>query len=381
MLGVFGPNVQRYFGMNDATFGLLVGVQVTALVLLAVPIGYLGTKIDRGRILRWSALAWSVMSFATTFAVTAAAVLPRPLRRRHRQVGRRAGRQVAAHRLLPAELVEPDPGHPRRGQPGRRPARPGAGLRHRLLRRRRRRHLALGVPRPHRARRSSRSSPPAASEEPENQMVRGLAGATLSVTGAPSGMNFREAVAPSARASRPSSARSSASACSASRLVGVVAFLNIFLERQYGIDADRPRRHRHDPRHGRRCSARWSAATSASASSPPRRPGPCASSALAIAGVLGAARLRRVPAHRVAVRARRLGRPVRPPGRHRPAVHRAVGHQPAPPAAAHVLAARADGRGHGRHRRRRDRRRHRRGHRHPVGPGQPSPPPASSAAC
>lgn len=72
--------------------------------------------------------------------------------------------------------------------------------------------------------------------EPENQMVR-LAGATLSVTGAPSGMNFREA------ATRlliiPTFKRQIIGiGVLGFGLVGVVALLNIFLERQYGIGAD-----------------------------------------------------------------------------------------------------------------------------------------------
>ena len=138
------------------------------------------------------------MSFATTFADQAAAVLPRPLRRRRRQVRRRAGGQVAAHRLLPTQRLEPDPRHPQRGQPGGRAARAGARVRHRLLRRRRRRHLALGVPRAHRAVGHRARRRRGSCKEPENQMVRGLAGATLSVTGAPSGMNFREAATPAA---------------------------------------------------------------------------------------------------------------------------------------------------------------------------------------
>jgi len=236
VLGVFGPNVQRYFGMSDATFGLLVGVQVTALVLLAVPIGYLGTKVDRGRILRWSALAWSIMSFATTFALK----LPLFFLARFGVGVGKSGVEPVGKSLLTdyypplawnRVLAVHSAANPLGALLG--PA------------------LAFGiaffagdgddvwrwafpvltVPSVIALVASRRL------QEPEQQMVRGLAGATLSVTGAPSGMGFREA---SMRLlTIPTFKRQIIGiGVLGFGLVGVLAFVNIFLERQYGIDAD-----------------------------------------------------------------------------------------------------------------------------------------------
>lgn len=69
VLAVFGPNIKRYFGISNAALGGIVGLQVFLVILLAVPIGYAGTRFDRASILRWSAVAWSIFSFATAFAV------------------------------------------------------------------------------------------------------------------------------------------------------------------------------------------------------------------------------------------------------------------------------------------------------------------------
>ncbi len=235
VLGVFGPNVQRYFGMNDATFGLLVGVQVTALVLLAVPIGYLGTKIDRGRILRWSALAWSVMSFATTFAVK----LPLFFLARFGVGIGKSGVEPVGKSLL-TDFYPPNSWN--RILAVHNAANPvgallGPALAFGIA------YIAgdgddvwrwafpvLTVPSVIALVASIKL------KEPENQMVRGLAGATLTVTGAPSGMNFREAAGRLLRI--PTFKRQIVGiGVLGFALVGVVAFLNIFLERQYGIDA------------------------------------------------------------------------------------------------------------------------------------------------
>lgn len=69
VFAVFGPNIQDYFGLSDAGLGALVGLSVFAIVVFAVPVGYLGTKRDRPRILKVSAVVWSAFSFATAFAV------------------------------------------------------------------------------------------------------------------------------------------------------------------------------------------------------------------------------------------------------------------------------------------------------------------------
>jgi len=236
VLGIFGPNVQRYFGMSDAVFGLLVGVQVLALVLLAVPIGYLGTKVDRGVILRWSAVAWSIMSFATTFALT----LPLFFLSRFgvgigksgvEPVGKSLltdyyppmawNRVLAVHgaanplgALLGPALAFAIAAFAGDGDDIWRWAFP-----------------VLTVPSVIALVASRRL------KEPEQQMVRGLAGATLTVTGAPSGMSFRQAV--TRLLTIPTFKRQIIGiGVLGFGLVGILAFVNIFLERQYGIDAD-----------------------------------------------------------------------------------------------------------------------------------------------
>lgn len=252
VLGVFGPNVQRYFGMNDATFGLLVGVQVTALVLLAVPIGYLGTKIDRGRILRWSALAWSIMSFATTFAVKLPLFF---LARFGVGIGKSGVEPVgkslltdyyppnAWNRILAVHnaanpvgaLLGPALAFVIAAFVGLEPATELVdGVAKEVMRAPddiwRWAFPVLTVPSVI-ALIASRKL-----KEPEQQMVRGIAGATLSVTGAPSGMNFREATG--RLLSIPTFRRQILGiGVLGFALVGVVAFLNIFLERIYEIDA------------------------------------------------------------------------------------------------------------------------------------------------
>lgn len=69
VLGVMAPNIRRYFDIDNTTLGAIVGVQVTLVVFASVPVGYLGTKVDRARLLRWSALAWGAFSAATAFAL------------------------------------------------------------------------------------------------------------------------------------------------------------------------------------------------------------------------------------------------------------------------------------------------------------------------
>jgi branched-chain amino acid transport system ATP-binding protein len=66
---VFAPNIRRYFDISNAALGGIVGLQVALLVLLGVPIGYLGTRMNRAHLLRVAAAVWAVFSAATAFAV------------------------------------------------------------------------------------------------------------------------------------------------------------------------------------------------------------------------------------------------------------------------------------------------------------------------
>jgi MFS family permease len=70
VLGVFAPNLRRYFGINNTALGAIIGAQLALIIVAAVPIGYWATRINRARLLRWSAAVWGLFSTATTFAIT-----------------------------------------------------------------------------------------------------------------------------------------------------------------------------------------------------------------------------------------------------------------------------------------------------------------------
>jgi len=67
--GIFAPEIQRYFDINDTALGAIVGAQFALLIIAGVPIGYWATRVNRARLLRWSAAVWSVFSTATALAV------------------------------------------------------------------------------------------------------------------------------------------------------------------------------------------------------------------------------------------------------------------------------------------------------------------------
>jgi MFS family permease len=70
VLGVFAPNLRRYFGINNTALGAIIGAQLALIIIAAVPVGYWATRINRARLLRWSAAIWGLFSTATTFAIT-----------------------------------------------------------------------------------------------------------------------------------------------------------------------------------------------------------------------------------------------------------------------------------------------------------------------
>lgn len=70
VLGVFAPNIRRYFGINNTAIGAIVGAQLALIIVAAVPVGYWATRLNRARLLRWSAAIWGIFSTATTFAIT-----------------------------------------------------------------------------------------------------------------------------------------------------------------------------------------------------------------------------------------------------------------------------------------------------------------------
>jgi MFS family permease len=233
VLGVFGPNLKRYFGIDNATLGAIVGVQVLAVVLFAVPVGYLGTKIDRARILRWSVAIWTAFSVAIAWAI----YLPLFFlgvfgigiaRSSSEPVGKSLltdyyppmgwNRVLAAHSAanplgsmlgpafaaIIAVFVAGD-GVWRVAFP------------------------LLAIP--------SVIMLIAARKlrEPENQMVRGVTGGMITITGAPSGLPFRAAVRSLVRI--PTFKRQLVGiGILGFGLVGMLTFFNLFLEEQYGID-------------------------------------------------------------------------------------------------------------------------------------------------
>ena len=75
ILAVFAPEIKSYFDINDTMLGAVVGIQVALTIIAAVPIGYLATRVDRARMLRWSAAAWTVVSAATALCVRLPAFL------------------------------------------------------------------------------------------------------------------------------------------------------------------------------------------------------------------------------------------------------------------------------------------------------------------
>ena len=66
---VFAPNIRRYFDISNAALGGIVGLQVLLILLVSIPLGYAGTKVNRVRLLRASAAVWAACSAATSMAV------------------------------------------------------------------------------------------------------------------------------------------------------------------------------------------------------------------------------------------------------------------------------------------------------------------------
>ncbi|MGH9084942.1 MAG: MFS transporter [Acidimicrobiales bacterium] len=68
-VAVFAPNLRRYFDISNATLGGIVGAQIALIIVVGIPLGYLGTRVDRARLLRASAAVWAFCAAATAFAV------------------------------------------------------------------------------------------------------------------------------------------------------------------------------------------------------------------------------------------------------------------------------------------------------------------------
>ena len=65
---VLAPNIQRSFGLDDRDFGLLVIANLSAVLLLAIPVGFYGDRLRRTRLVTAGALIAGVFSLLTGFA-------------------------------------------------------------------------------------------------------------------------------------------------------------------------------------------------------------------------------------------------------------------------------------------------------------------------
>ena len=66
---VFAPNIRRYFDISNAALGGIVGLQVLLILLVSIPLGYAGTRVNRVRLLRASAAVWAACSALTAAAI------------------------------------------------------------------------------------------------------------------------------------------------------------------------------------------------------------------------------------------------------------------------------------------------------------------------
>lgn len=69
VVAVFAPNIRRFFDISNGALGAIVGIQVFVVILASVPIGYLGTRTNRSRLLKVSAAVWGAFSAVTALAV------------------------------------------------------------------------------------------------------------------------------------------------------------------------------------------------------------------------------------------------------------------------------------------------------------------------
>src|SRR4051794_8732658 len=63
--GVLAPDIEKSFHLTDARFGLIVILNVSIVLLLAVPIGWLGDRIERKKLVIAGGVLAGVFSFVT----------------------------------------------------------------------------------------------------------------------------------------------------------------------------------------------------------------------------------------------------------------------------------------------------------------------------
>ena len=70
--GVLAPTIEKAFGLSDRQYGLLVLVNLSFVLLLAIPIGYLGDRIPRTKLVVAGGILAGVFSFFTGIVGTVA---------------------------------------------------------------------------------------------------------------------------------------------------------------------------------------------------------------------------------------------------------------------------------------------------------------------
>jgi MFS family permease len=232
VLAVFAPNIRRFFDIDNATLGAIVGGHVTLLILVGVPVGYMGTKVDRARILRWSAAVWSAFSAGTSLFVHLPGFV---ITRVGTGIGKAAVEPVGKSLLTDyyppyawnRVMATHQAANPIGGIVG--PLGAGliglvtvgdAGWRWAFL--------ILTIPSVIVLLAARRL------REPESQMIRGLTAATITVTGAPSGLSFREAAG--RLMAIPTFRRQLVGiGVLGFGLIGVLIFINVLLEEEFGV--------------------------------------------------------------------------------------------------------------------------------------------------
>jgi MFS family permease len=233
VMSVMAPNIRRYFDIDNQALGAIVGLQVGLLVFLSVPVGYLGTRVDRARLLRWSAAAWGVFSAATTWALHLPAFIAT---RVGTGIGKAAvepvGKSLLTDSYPPTAwnrvLAIHNAANPLGGIVG--PLLAGA--------------IAVALSNPDDAWRwgfliltlptfvtlvAARRM-----REPDQQMVKSMTAAVLTVTGAPHGMSFRQACVRLLRI--PTFRRQIIGiGVLGFALVGVAAFGSVLFEEEFGV--------------------------------------------------------------------------------------------------------------------------------------------------
>ena len=69
---VLAPTIEKAFGLSDKQYGLLVLVNLSFVLLLAIPVGYLGDRIPRTKLVVAGGILAGVFSFFTGIVGTVA---------------------------------------------------------------------------------------------------------------------------------------------------------------------------------------------------------------------------------------------------------------------------------------------------------------------